>query len=50
MCAVVYRYFREELEHAGFAGGVQENLPYPYPPLRLLVFCFSVSADIAQYA
>jgi len=39
--ALVYRHFREEPKHAGFPGGVQEDLLCPCPPLRLLVFCFS---------
>jgi len=41
MHALVYRYFREELEYAGFPGGVQEDLPCPYAPFGLLDFCFS---------
>jgi len=39
--ALVYRHFREELKPTGLPGGVQEDLPCPCPPLRLLVFCFS---------
>jgi len=30
------------VKHACFPVGVQEDLPWPYPPLRWLVFCFSV--------
>jgi len=47
--ALLYRHFKKELGHAGFPGGVQEDLTCLCPPLTLLVFCFSAWDTAKEY-